>query len=296
MKGICLLHLKRPEEALEAFGKCLEKSPGLEAALLGKGVALQLAWEFDEAVEVYEQVLRRNPNCDEARSNLIALGMQRKDYALVRQHAQALLDRDGPSQAALEGLSTAAFAEGNFEECGQALLPAGGTESAQLRLLVQPGRDVSKNGQAAGFRGGLSERGLAASGRHRRAHQPGGRAPRDGRSGRLAAGAGGGAGDRAGADRSALPARGRDRGAGLDRASREAVRRTGRKGLPGIRERTVPVRISAAAARGLPGRGGLPGGLPAEASGLDRRGAEPGAGVLEAGQALANRRTFWWSC
>ena len=116
VKGICLLHLKRPEEALEAFGKCLEKSPGLEAALLGKGVALQLAWEFDEAVEVYEQVLRRNPKCDEAAANLIALGMQRKDYALVRKQAELLLARDGSAQAALEGLSTAAFTEGNFAE------------------------------------------------------------------------------------------------------------------------------------------------------------------------------------
>lgn len=116
VKGICELHLKRPEEALASFGKCLEKSPGLEAALLGKGVALQLAWEFDEAVEVYGQVLRRNPNCDEAAVNLIALGMQRKDYGLVRQHAQALLWRNACIQPALEGLSTAAFAEGNYEE------------------------------------------------------------------------------------------------------------------------------------------------------------------------------------
>lgn len=119
VKGICLLHLKRPEEALEAFGKCLEKSPGLEAALLGKGVALQLTWEFDEAVEIYEQVLRRNPDCEEASSNLIALGMQRKDYPLVRKHAQQVLARDAAAQTALEGLSTAAFAEGNYEEAAQ---------------------------------------------------------------------------------------------------------------------------------------------------------------------------------
>jgi tetratricopeptide (TPR) repeat protein len=116
VKGICQLHLKRPEEALESFGKCLEKAPNLEAALLGKGVALQLAWEFDEAVEVYKQVLRRNPGCEEAAVNLIALGMQRKDYALVRQQAQALLARDASAQAALEGLATAAFAEGQYEE------------------------------------------------------------------------------------------------------------------------------------------------------------------------------------
>jgi tetratricopeptide (TPR) repeat protein len=115
VKGICQLHLKRPEEALESFAKCLEKSPNLEAALLGKGVALQLAWEFDEAVEVYKQVLRRNPGCEEAAVNLIALGMQRKDYALVRQQAQALLARDSSAQAALEGLATAAFAEGQYE-------------------------------------------------------------------------------------------------------------------------------------------------------------------------------------
>jgi len=116
VQGICQLHLKRSEEALESFAKCLEKSPNLEAGLLGKGVALQLAWEFDEATEVYKQVLRRNPNCEEASVNLIALGMQRKDYSLVRQQAQALLARDSCAQAALEGLATAAFAEGKYEE------------------------------------------------------------------------------------------------------------------------------------------------------------------------------------
>ncbi len=116
VKGICQLHLKQAEEALESFNKCLEKSPHLEPALLGKGVALQLAWEFDEAVEIYEQVLRRNPRCDEASVNLIALGMQRKDYALVRQYAQALLTRNETAQAALEGLATAAFAEEQYGE------------------------------------------------------------------------------------------------------------------------------------------------------------------------------------
>ena len=116
VKGICQLHLKRSEEALESFAKCLEKSPNLEAALLGKGVALQLAWEFDEATEVYKQVLRRNPGCEEALVNLMTLGMQRKDYGLVRQQAQALLARDVALQAALEGLATAAFAEAKYEE------------------------------------------------------------------------------------------------------------------------------------------------------------------------------------
>ena len=116
VRGICQLHLKRSEEALESFAKCLEKSPALEPALLGKGVALQLAWEFEEAVEVYKQVLRRNPGCDEALVNLIALGMQRKDHALTREHSQALLARDPSAQAALEGLTTASFAEGRFEE------------------------------------------------------------------------------------------------------------------------------------------------------------------------------------
>jgi tetratricopeptide (TPR) repeat protein len=116
VQGICQLHLKRSEEALESFAKCLEKSPNLEAALLGKGVALQLAWEFDEAAEVYKQALRRNPGCEEAAVNLIALGMQRKDYALIRQQAQALLARDASAQPALEGLATVAFAEGKYGE------------------------------------------------------------------------------------------------------------------------------------------------------------------------------------
>src|SRR5262249_7513265 len=111
---ICLLNLKRPDEALDAFRKCLEKSPGLEAALLGKAVALHLSWEMDDALEIYRAILERNPRCEEALVNLVALGVQRKDYALVRTYAERLLALNPSSQVALEGLSAAAFAGESF--------------------------------------------------------------------------------------------------------------------------------------------------------------------------------------
>jgi tetratricopeptide (TPR) repeat protein len=114
--GICLLNLKRAEESLDAFGRCLEKAPGMEAAMLGTGVALQLTWEFDEALAIYRQLLERSPKSEDVLVNLVALGMQRKDYALVRKYAEILLALNSSSTAALEGLGSAAFAASEFPE------------------------------------------------------------------------------------------------------------------------------------------------------------------------------------
>src|SRR5262249_25591091 len=56
------------------------------------------------------------PECEDALVNLVALGMQRKDYALVRIYAELLLRLRPRSVAALEGLSSAAFAAGSYQE------------------------------------------------------------------------------------------------------------------------------------------------------------------------------------
>src|SRR5205807_2228772 len=57
--------------------------------------------------------------CEDALVNLVALNMQRKDYDRIRKHAERLLKLNPSSQAALEGLSTAAFATEAFAEAAQ---------------------------------------------------------------------------------------------------------------------------------------------------------------------------------
>ena len=116
MIGLTHLQLKRPEEALDAFNTCLEKQPTQESALLGKAVALQLSWELEESASVYELVLSRNPTSEDALVNMIALGMQRKDNASIRRWAAQLLRQNPTATVALEGLASASFAEGHYDE------------------------------------------------------------------------------------------------------------------------------------------------------------------------------------
>jgi tetratricopeptide (TPR) repeat protein len=113
--GICLLHLKRPHDALTAFGLCLEQNPNHEQALLGRGVALQLVWDFDGAITSYRAVLEKNPRSTESLVNLITLGMQRKDPALAQEYAKRLLEIDPESEPAWEGMVFAAFQRDEYE-------------------------------------------------------------------------------------------------------------------------------------------------------------------------------------
>ena len=110
-----MLHLKQPEEALAAFRKALDKSPDLEAALLGQAAALHMSYELDDAERVYRSVLARNSESREALTNLVILGQQKKDDALVREHARKLLALDPDSEPALLALSNVSFAAGAFE-------------------------------------------------------------------------------------------------------------------------------------------------------------------------------------
>jgi tetratricopeptide (TPR) repeat protein len=114
-EGICLLHLKQPEEALAAFRKALDKSPDLEAALLGQAAALHMSYELDDAERVYRSVLARNSESRAALTNLVILGQQKKDDALVREHARKLLALDPDSEPALLALSNVSFTAGAFE-------------------------------------------------------------------------------------------------------------------------------------------------------------------------------------
>jgi tetratricopeptide (TPR) repeat protein len=113
--GICLLRMKLPEEALEAFRKALELSPSDDAALLGHAVALQMCFELDQAEEAYSKILEAQPDSRVALANLVLLGLQKKDDALVRDYARILLALDPDSETALSALATVSFQSGAFE-------------------------------------------------------------------------------------------------------------------------------------------------------------------------------------
>jgi tetratricopeptide (TPR) repeat protein len=112
--GICLLQLKRPEQALAEFEACLAQSPEHVQAQLGKAVAMQLMWDFDGAAKVYQSILEKNPQLTECLVNLVTLGMQRKDPGMVREYAARLLEVDPTSDAGLEGMVFAAFAQEDY--------------------------------------------------------------------------------------------------------------------------------------------------------------------------------------
>jgi len=102
--GSCLLHLSRAEEALVNFHRC-----GAGPALIGKAVALQSLQRFDEAGRLYETFLAAVPDSEEALSNLIAMSIQRRDFAQTSDYASRLLKVRPDSTVALEALATAAF-------------------------------------------------------------------------------------------------------------------------------------------------------------------------------------------
>jgi tetratricopeptide (TPR) repeat protein len=103
--GICHLHLNDAKAGLTAFDKCLSKSPENDHALFGKAVALQMQGQLDPAADIYKGIIKRHPEAEESLSNLIAIGMAKKDYEMVREYSERLLGIKPESTAALEGLA-----------------------------------------------------------------------------------------------------------------------------------------------------------------------------------------------
>ena len=111
--AVCYMRLEDPKSALRGFERCLELAPDHEDAVFGKGTALQALGSMDEAGKIYAGLLERNPESEEPLSNLILIGMAKRDYDAVRQHSERLLDLHPDSTAALEGLAAWACAAGD---------------------------------------------------------------------------------------------------------------------------------------------------------------------------------------
>ncbi|MEO8051074.1 MAG: tetratricopeptide repeat protein [Acidobacteriota bacterium] len=112
--GACLLEMNRAEDALENFDRV--RASQRKPALFGKAVTLQILGRFDEAAEIYEGLLASDPNLEEVLSNLIAMSVETHDVSGMRQHSLRLLHICPHSVAALQGLVTAAFQDGDHED------------------------------------------------------------------------------------------------------------------------------------------------------------------------------------
>ena len=66
----------------------------------------------DEASQIYQRILKRNPESEESLSNLILIGMSKEDFDMVREHSERLLELHPESTVALEGLAAWASSAG----------------------------------------------------------------------------------------------------------------------------------------------------------------------------------------
>jgi len=60
-KGLVLVMLQKPEEALKAFDKAIEINPHYSDAWTGKGLALTGLNKFDKAIKAYDKAIKINP-------------------------------------------------------------------------------------------------------------------------------------------------------------------------------------------------------------------------------------------
>jgi len=74
---------------------------------------MQQTGRHAEAVEQYRKVLARNPKCEEALSNLVAMFLEEKDHESVPRYAEMLCELQADSPVATEALATLAFQDGD---------------------------------------------------------------------------------------------------------------------------------------------------------------------------------------
>ena len=118
-RAICHLSLKQYAHAIGQAEQCLVKEALHIPALFTKGVALQLTWELDKAMDVYRHILEQDPKNVQVLTNLITAGLQKKDYKAVQADSATLLAIDPDHTLALEGAATAAFSRAEFESAGR---------------------------------------------------------------------------------------------------------------------------------------------------------------------------------
>ena len=140
---------------MEPLDKYLSLFPDHEQALFGKAVACSRPAAHAEAVEEYRKVLARNPRCEEALSNLVAMFLEKKDHESVRRYAEMLVELQ-PESTRGDGSPGHAGLRRRRLSRRRALLPQPFRNGSRpVRKLVQPGRGLSQDGQSRKGRAGL---------------------------------------------------------------------------------------------------------------------------------------------
>jgi len=145
--------------------------------MFGKAVALQLESHYDEATELYQRVLKRNPHSQESLANLIAIGMAKKDYEMVRSYSERLLEVHPQSTAALEGLAAWASDGGDFEMAAKFCTLLVDAVPNHFEGWFKPGSRPSEGRTQPAGRGFLSAGHQSAAASRPGLHQPGYRPP-----------------------------------------------------------------------------------------------------------------------
>ena len=91
-RGLCLLHLGRPEQALDPLRRAVRLDPDGMDAPVNLGVALNMVGQADEAADAWEQALHRRPDNDSARARLASWALEHGQLERVEALAANLAD------------------------------------------------------------------------------------------------------------------------------------------------------------------------------------------------------------
>jgi len=103
-KGMALIREKRPDQAIDAFSRCIAADPAHARAYNSRGAARQKTGDLDKAIADYDRALEIDPSLASAFNNRGAAWYQKGDYRravadfsaalrLRKAYAQALVHR-----------------------------------------------------------------------------------------------------------------------------------------------------------------------------------------------------------
>jgi tetratricopeptide (TPR) repeat protein len=95
--GLCLAHLDRPAEAVEAFEAAVAADPDFAPAHFNRGWACESLGDLDQARSSLERAQTLNPNDPAAPAHLASLAARRADWEGARAYAERSLATD-PNQ------------------------------------------------------------------------------------------------------------------------------------------------------------------------------------------------------
>jgi len=113
--GVSLLHQRRGAEARAAFQQSLKLRPEHVPTLAGEAVALQMDKKPLPALAIYRRLLGEKAEAPELLANALAVAVELRERALVREWAAKLLRADPRSRAAWLALATVAIEAEDFQ-------------------------------------------------------------------------------------------------------------------------------------------------------------------------------------